>query len=126
MPRILTIDSSQGCEAQVTIVDCSVQGYRQETHLRDIGFVDDDRRVNVCLARARDVRWILGGSCNVDERRVRVPGTPAYVRYREEETAITIARGTQLVESGDEGAWLDKLVKEDVVLPVRYADEVVG
>ncbi|EME79723.1 uncharacterized protein MYCFIDRAFT_8946, partial [Pseudocercospora fijiensis CIRAD86] len=53
LPRIATIDSSQGTESPVTIIDCSVQKYDPRTRRADIGFVDDDKRMNVAMTRAQ-------------------------------------------------------------------------
>lgn len=127
MPQIMTIDSSQGSEATMTIVDASVQRYSARTHRRDIGFVDDDGRMNVALTRAREVRWILGGSCDVKKRRsIRSPATPAYVRYREEvefTPELTVTENRKLIAKDDDGAWMDEIEKKEVVLSTRYADE---
>ncbi|CAK4023898.1 Hypothetical predicted protein [Lecanosticta acicola] len=122
LPRILTIDSSQGCEAPVTFIDCSVQQYSARTKFRDIGFVDNDKRMNVAMTRAQDVRWILGGSCSVRERRrTRDPGTPAYVRHRDEIAEFTIVKNEKIKDAGT--AWLEGLTKQDICLGRRFGHE---
>jgi superfamily I DNA and/or RNA helicase len=48
---IATVDSSQGCEADIVIVSF-VRSYRQNKDIR-AGFLTDNRRMNVALTRAR-------------------------------------------------------------------------
>jgi superfamily I DNA and/or RNA helicase len=48
---IATVDSSQGCEADIVIVSF-VRSYRQNQDIR-AGFLTDNRRMNVALTRAR-------------------------------------------------------------------------
>lgn len=47
LPRVATIDSMQGHESDIVILDW-VNGYG-----RQLGFLRDDRRANVALTRAR-------------------------------------------------------------------------
>lgn len=122
LPKITTIDSSQGTEAEVVFLDCSVQEYSPLTKHRDIGFVDDDKRMNVAMTRAKEVRWILGGSCSVRSRSRGEPNTPAYVRHREEIKEISSVRTTR-VQADNETAWLEDIPEPRVHLEIRYAHD---
>lgn len=56
------------------------------------------------------------------------PSTPAYVRYRDsiEASQLTVIPGAPLSKAEDDtGSWLDKMVKKEVELSIRYADEIV-
>ncbi|KAM3419821.1 hypothetical protein BST61_g3152 [Cercospora zeina] len=122
LPNVMTIDSSQGTEATITIVDCSVQQYRKDS---DIGFIDDDRRINVAMTRAQEVRWFLGGSCSADERYARRTKLPAYVRYRNHtDTANSLSKFGGEILPADGAGWLEKLEKQDVSLLKTFADDM--
>ncbi|GIZ43784.1 hypothetical protein CKM354_000699800 [Cercospora kikuchii] len=122
LPNVMTIDSSQGTEATITIVDCSVQQYRKDS---DIGFIDDDRRINVAMTRAQEVRWFLGGSCSADERYARRTKLPAYVRYRNHtETTNSLSNFGGEVLPADGAGWLEKLEKRDVLLQKTFVDDM--
>lgn len=56
MPRVLTVDSSQGEESMMVVFDGSFQ------HGNRIGFMVDRGRSNVAITRAKEVFWIIGGS----------------------------------------------------------------
>ncbi|KXT08633.1 hypothetical protein AC579_6564 [Pseudocercospora musae] len=132
LPRIATIDSSQGTEAPVTIIDCSVQKYDPRRRQADIGFVDDDKRMNVAMTRAQEVRWILGGDCNTGDlmkRLLRQPDTPAYVRYKMsvskysgEMTGVRKYYDEKLRRDGN--AWLKGIKKYAASATTRYNDDV--
>lgn len=122
LPKVITIDSSQGTEAPVTIIDCSVQQFLRDA---DIGFVDDDCRINVAMTRAQDVRWVLGGSCSAGKRSPRQKKLPAYVRYRDytsRRDSLTILNNDML-PGGDGNAWLEKLERRVVALDRTFADD---
>ncbi|EMC93486.1 hypothetical protein BAUCODRAFT_243573 [Baudoinia panamericana UAMH 10762] len=55
MPRILTVEASQGEESTMVVLDGSFQFGDA------IGFMDDKGRCNVALTRAKEVLWVLGG-----------------------------------------------------------------
>ena len=126
LPKVITIDSSQGTEAPFTIIDCSVQQWLRDT---DIGFVDDDCRINVAMTRAQEVRWVLGGSCSSGKRYPRkvLKQVPSYVRYRDH-TSITnalTALGNEVLPTNGVG-WLKNLVAREVVLDRTFADDKAG
>ncbi|KAF7198583.1 Helicase SEN1 [Pseudocercospora fuligena] len=150
LPRIATIDSSQGAEAPVTIIDCSVQKYDPRRRRADIGFVDDDKRMNVAMTRAQEVRWILGGNCeyispplpflptnvllsgntgNAMKRLLRESNTPAYVRYK---MSVSKYSGdmTDVDQSGEErlqregNRWLRGLRAHAANVTSNYKDDV--
>lgn len=56
MPRVLTVDASQGQESFMVIFDGSFQ------HGDVLGFVVDKGRINVAITRAKEAFWIIGGS----------------------------------------------------------------
>ncbi|KAI7478687.1 hypothetical protein KC357_g4295 [Hortaea werneckii] len=55
LPKIITIDASQGQESLMTIIDGSIK-YRDR-----LGFMVEEGRCNVALSRATGVRWVIGG-----------------------------------------------------------------
>ncbi|KAK4548272.1 hypothetical protein LTR36_010142 [Oleoguttula mirabilis] len=55
MPRVLTVDSSQGDESFMVFFDGSFQ------HGDTIGFMEDPGRCNVAVTRAKEVFWMIGG-----------------------------------------------------------------
>lgn len=124
MPRILTIDSSQGAEASVCMIDCSVQEYSSESRRKDIGFCDDDKRMNVAMTRAQEVRWFLGGSCSVSQRAPGQADTPAYVRFKEEAANNEVTVVDNCLLPRDDLGWLDSLRKQEIQLGLRFSDEV--
>lgn len=62
MPRVLTVDSSQGEESMMVIFDGSFQ------HGNRIGFMEDRGRTNVAITRAKEVFYVIGGNM------ARMPG----------------------------------------------------
>jgi superfamily I DNA and/or RNA helicase len=52
--RVNTVDAFQGQEARVVIIDLVRSGGRS------VGFIDDSRRINVALSRARDLAIVVG------------------------------------------------------------------
>ena len=52
--RVSTIDGFQGQESDIVMLSC-VRGCKNS-----VGFLSDERRMNVGLTRARDSLWILG------------------------------------------------------------------
>jgi DNA polymerase alpha-associated DNA helicase A len=52
--RVNTVDAFQGQEARVVIIDLVRSGGRS------VGFIDDSRRINVSLSRARDLAIVVG------------------------------------------------------------------
>ncbi|PLB54137.1 hypothetical protein P170DRAFT_340091, partial [Aspergillus steynii IBT 23096] len=58
-PKVLTIDSAQGHESDVVIIDWTISS---SDTLFDIGFVTDNRRTNVALTRARSCLVSVGNS----------------------------------------------------------------
>ncbi|GIZ38434.1 hypothetical protein CKM354_000185100 [Cercospora kikuchii] len=63
-PRVLTVDASQGQEANMVIVDGSMQ-YADKMS----PFLQDRGRANVAMTRAKHVLWILGGPMGIKDRR---------------------------------------------------------
>ncbi|KAI7371119.1 hypothetical protein KC354_g790 [Hortaea werneckii] len=55
LPKIITIDASQGQESLMTIIDGSIK-YRDR-----LWFMVEEGRCNVALSRATGVRWVIGG-----------------------------------------------------------------
>ncbi|SMR52400.1 unnamed protein product [Zymoseptoria tritici ST99CH_3D1] len=126
LPQLLTIDSSQGCEAPVTIIDCAVQQYDPRLKYKHVGFVDDDKRMNVAFTRSQDIRWVIGGGCSIALRKSRSKevDTPAYVRYRDEVegTAEVTKLPMQKLPQGED--WIKKLEKRTVCCGLKFRDEV--
>ncbi|KAI6869388.1 hypothetical protein KC323_g2749 [Hortaea werneckii] len=60
LPKIMTIDSNQGQESFMTIIDGSFK-YRDR-----VGFMAEKRRCNVALSRAKGVRWVMSGPMSYD------------------------------------------------------------
>ncbi|RMY58384.1 hypothetical protein D0863_12283 [Hortaea werneckii] len=60
LPKIMTIDSNQGQESFMTIIDGSFK-YRDR-----VGFMAEKRRCNVALSRAKGVRWVISGPMSYD------------------------------------------------------------
>ncbi|USW54916.1 Putative P-loop containing nucleoside triphosphate hydrolase, DNA2/NAM7 helicase, helicase [Septoria linicola] len=121
LPNVITIDSSQGTEAPITIIDCSVQQFLKSS---DLGFVDDNRRINVAMTRAQEVRWVLGGDCSANQRYNRRTDLPAYVRYRDHAAIkdnLTVFGGELLPIDGV--GWLEKLETNKVELEITFADD---
>ncbi|KAK5119587.1 hypothetical protein LTR85_007416 [Meristemomyces frigidus] len=56
MPRVLTVDASQGDESFMVFFDGSFQ------HGDMIGFMKDAGRANVAVTRAKEVFWMIGGN----------------------------------------------------------------
>jgi superfamily I DNA and/or RNA helicase len=54
VPDVLTVDSAQGREAAVVLLSTV------RTSSRSLGFVADERRLNVSLTRAQSALWIVG------------------------------------------------------------------
>jgi senataxin len=61
--RILTVDKSQGSEADTVILSC-VRSNRD----RNCGFVANPNRVNVAISRARASLWIVGDTDTLSAR----------------------------------------------------------
>jgi len=69
--RVITIDSFQGQEFHtvlISLVRSNVQG--------QIGFLDDIRRMNVALTRARERLYVIGDSATLGQH-------PVYKKYLE-------------------------------------------
>jgi hypothetical protein len=54
---VATVDSSQGCEADIVIV--SFVRSRSKTHKTTVGFLSDDRRLNVAITRGKNTNWVI-------------------------------------------------------------------
>ncbi|KAK3654018.1 hypothetical protein LTR56_003453 [Elasticomyces elasticus] len=78
MPRILTVDASQGQEATMVIFDGSCQ------HRDVLGFVNDDGRCNVAITRAKEVFWMVGGKMEIKDRRNIAAKSATLVKYKNE------------------------------------------
>ncbi|KAK4888950.1 hypothetical protein LTR27_012230 [Elasticomyces elasticus] len=78
MPRILTVDASQGQEATMVIFDGSCQ------HRDVLGFVNDDGRCNVAITRAKEVFWMIGGKMDLKDNRNNLAKTATVVKYKSE------------------------------------------
>ena len=89
------------------------------------GFVDDDKRMTVATTRAKEVFYILGGSCNGEydpqnqfERAIHdadPDNIPAYVRYKiwlTDKRRLLEIKNTTIKEVGSD--WIDKLKKKEV------------
>ena len=50
---VATVDSSQGCEADIVIVSFVRSNYARGGGTHSVGFLSDDRRLNVALTRAK-------------------------------------------------------------------------
>ena len=57
---VATVDSSQGCEADLVIISCVRSN--GEAQQRTVGFLNDDRRLNVSLTRAMHQLIIVGNA----------------------------------------------------------------
>lgn len=78
--RVYTIDSAQGQEATMTIMDGSMR-WREHlgklynsplgllTLTMRVGFMDDPKRSNVAMTRAKEVFWVLGDELNLKSSR---------------------------------------------------------
>ncbi|KAH9833625.1 AAA domain, partial [Teratosphaeria destructans] len=80
MPRVITVDGSQGNEAPIVIFDGSLQRGDE----RNIGFMSDLGRVNVAITRAKDVLWIIGGSMSLphSSRHTTTRSLPLLTKYK--------------------------------------------
>merc|ERR1740124_881545 len=58
---VATVDSSQGCEADIIIVSF-VRSSKNSTKRAHVGFLADDRRLNVALTRAKYQMICIGNS----------------------------------------------------------------
>ncbi|KAK4554491.1 hypothetical protein LTR86_008345 [Recurvomyces mirabilis] len=119
MPTICTIDSSQGREATIVIIDCSVQ--TDEKNYTSIGFVDDPRRMNVAMTRAKEVRIFIGGRC----AEKRVLSGIAYVDYYWHcvRNDLRWVVDSSLITS-DGSTWLKDVVRAEVILSRTLGDDV--
>ncbi|KAK5167170.1 uncharacterized protein LTR77_007900 [Saxophila tyrrhenica] len=62
IPRIMSVDGSQGDEAFMVFFDASAQqGHR-------VGFMQSENRFNVAITRAKGVMWMIGGSMRCRDR----------------------------------------------------------
>lgn len=99
VPRVLTVDSSQGEESTMVVFDSSSQHgdvvgrsplspiVCQRTSrlpLIRVGFVDDPGRCNVAFTRAKEIFWILGGVMENKHRRNGKRATTYLARYKRE------------------------------------------
>ncbi|KAK3678272.1 hypothetical protein LTR78_001567 [Recurvomyces mirabilis] len=119
MPTICTIDSTQGREATNVIIDCSVQ--TDEKNYTSIGFVDDPKRMNVAMTRAKEVRIFIGGRC----AEKRVLSGIAYVDYYwhcVRNNLMWIVNSSLITSEGS--TWLKDIVKRDITLPRTLSDDV--
>ncbi|KKY24241.1 putative helicase sen1 [Diplodia seriata] len=58
-PQVATVDSFQGHEADYVLLDLvNVKADK----VADIGFLKDDRRINVAVTRGKKMLWIIGGA----------------------------------------------------------------
>ncbi|KAI6818017.1 hypothetical protein KC340_g14108 [Hortaea werneckii] len=71
-PKIITIDSSQGQESFMTIIDGSIK-YRHR-----FGFMVDEGRCNVALSRSKHVRWVIAGPISSRSGRNQGPAARSY------------------------------------------------
>lgn len=63
---IETVDSFQGKQLDVIILSC----VRAEARASGIGFVNDVRRLNVAITRAKRALWILGSAATLQKSRI--------------------------------------------------------
>ncbi|KAF2774488.1 hypothetical protein EJ03DRAFT_347084 [Teratosphaeria nubilosa] len=86
MPRVFTVDGSQGNEAPIVIFDGSLQRGDE----RSIGFMSDLGRVNVAITRAKDVLWIIGGSMSLhcNSRDTATRSLPLLTKYKRDLDAL--------------------------------------
>ncbi len=55
--EINTVDAYQGREKEIIIISC-VRGSQERT----LGFLNDYRRMNVAITRAKNFLWVVGNS----------------------------------------------------------------
>ncbi|KAK3680639.1 hypothetical protein LTR37_021127 [Vermiconidia calcicola] len=65
IPRVLSVDSSQGDESFMVFLDGSYQ------HGDVVGFMGNEHRYNVAVTRAKGVLWIIGGDMRHRYKRSR-------------------------------------------------------
>ncbi|KAL0257862.1 hypothetical protein SLS55_007029 [Diplodia seriata] len=59
IPQVATVDSFQGHEADYVLLDLvNVKADK----VADIGFLKDDRRINVAITRGKKMLWVIGGA----------------------------------------------------------------
>jgi len=59
--NVSTVDSYQGRQMDVIILSC----VRSNPAARGVGFVDDMRRMNVSITRAKRALWVLGSAATL-------------------------------------------------------------
>lgn len=95
---VATVDSSQGCEADIVIISF-VRSQRDDCKSHSVGFLADNRRMNVALTRAKYQLICIGNICsfakmygaqtmqmlaaNADERRLVQPALQVVACSRE-------------------------------------------
>lgn len=63
--QVSTVDGFQGSEKDIIILSCVRSKLNGKNFGNQIGFLKDDRRVNVALTRAKHSLWILGNARNL-------------------------------------------------------------
>jgi senataxin len=72
MVEINTVDAYQGREKEIIIISC-VRGSQERT----LGFLNDYRRMNVAITRAKNFLWVVGNSRTL----TRNKNWEAFIKY---------------------------------------------
>lgn len=85
--------------------------------------MDDDKRMNVAMTRAKEVFYVLGGPCtgHLNEE-TNPPAYIAYKQYLESKGRCLKMKNKEILDTTD---WMPKLNnKPGIALTARYSDDV--